>query len=877
MQSMNKALVFSPKTLTSRWKRTLFCVPAAITLLGVTPGFAAVPAVVADAQQSLSANISNSLYNPSSVAVAPNGTVYVADSVANRVYALTPNLPGTSGQATVNTTSLHTTFSSNLVSPQSVAVDAAGNLYIGDTPFLQARIVKVAADSTGTITNTSAVTTLYVGGLLNTPGSLAVSSGTLYIGDTSGSGGFYTLPVTGGTPKALTITGISGTVTPSALAISGSNLFIANSTSSGSGVYEVPLTGGVAKTVWMGSFTTQQPQGLAVDAAGDLFVLAQLPAISNAWQVLEIPQASTVSSTTALPFIIPSHSLAGNNGLAMDPMGNLDVVGYTGFLQGYVTQLAFQSPVYLGAVSVTNPAGAPSVLFNFELNAASKLTGFRAVTVGDPGSINDVVQVAGSGTCTTGSHNSASATNPYSCYTYFQANPEFVGTRMSAIQVEGATASNILSSSPVYELGMAQAQITYPLDVSATPLGLIQPQGVAVSGFNQTVYIADLSAGKVYSMSGLNGSKINPLPTPGITLSAPSAVAMNGEGDLYIADFNLGQVFTVPTTTGAPPSILNAGGLVQHPISLAVDELGDVYIGDAGPDGEFATSSRPGYVVVVPFIGSPFKLSLSGASIIFPQALAYNNATGMLAIGDGGDSTTLVGQLVEVAASGAATVISLNNSAPDPSGLVFDAASNLYVLDGAANTFSVINPNGTSNPLTIADTTSLYAPSALASSAGSQSFIIANLSNGTSNNLVFLNGNSSTLAFGNQLTGVQTASQTVTVGNIGNQELVFNNNFMTTHSFAVFSQTGGTCAGGVKLTAPATCSLSFAFKPTATTSYTGTAILNTKAYNTGVPVITLTGTGVKSAANVGANTVTLKSLRQATRAGRKSFASAKFK
>ena len=121
--------------------------------------------------------------------------------------------------------------------------------------------------------------------------------------------------------------------------------------------------------------------------------------------------------------------------------------------------------------------------------------------------------------------------------------------RESAIQAQGPK-SSILSSTPVYETGLSAAQITYPLDSSTTALGLIEPQGITASGFDQTVYVADLANGAVYSLSGLGGSSPQAVATGGIALQAPSAVAMNGEGDLFIADFNLGEVVVVPTTTG---------------------------------------------------------------------------------------------------------------------------------------------------------------------------------------------------------------------------------------------------------------------------------------------------------------------------------------
>src|SRR6202044_105798 len=127
------------------------------------------------------------------------------------------------------------------------------------------------------------------------------------------------------------------------------------------------------------------------------------------------------------------------------------------------------------------------------------------------------------------------------------------------------------------------------------------------------------------------------------------------------------QVIVVPTTTGKAPSVVNTGTLLQHPISLAVDYLGNLYIGDAGVDGDSATSSNPGYVVKVPRNGVAAKMTIpSAAPIIFPQALATDGTNGNLYVGDGGDSATALGQVVEVSANGttATTVAFPNQTAP---------------------------------------------------------------------------------------------------------------------------------------------------------------------------------------------------------------------
>jgi len=64
----------------SLWGRKLSCLPAIATLCCASHALAAAPAVVADAQQTIGTN----LWNPQGVAVAPNGTVYIADTSNSR-------------------------------------------------------------------------------------------------------------------------------------------------------------------------------------------------------------------------------------------------------------------------------------------------------------------------------------------------------------------------------------------------------------------------------------------------------------------------------------------------------------------------------------------------------------------------------------------------------------------------------------------------------------------------------------------------------------------------------------------------------------------------------------------------------------------------
>jgi DNA-binding beta-propeller fold protein YncE len=99
-------------------------ISAAVILLGTSQAFAAAPAVVVDAQQP----IGTGSFAPSQVAVAPNGIVYVADTNNNRILQFIPGLPGTVTPTVVNTGGLN--------SPQGLAVDTVGDLYVADDPII---------------------------------------------------------------------------------------------------------------------------------------------------------------------------------------------------------------------------------------------------------------------------------------------------------------------------------------------------------------------------------------------------------------------------------------------------------------------------------------------------------------------------------------------------------------------------------------------------------------------------------------------------------------------------------------------------------------------------------------------------------------------
>ncbi len=802
--------------------------------------WAAVPAVVIDAQQALGQGYSS----PQSVAVSMNGTVFVADTGNNQIVALTPNAPFPGDNNVVSTSPF------TLTSPQALALDANGDLYVADTPASGGRIIVLAGDGNGNLTGTAKQ--IFSGAPLTNPISLAFdASGTLFIGDYNTSvspnvGSIFSLGSNGTTLTTLNL-GLPASIIPAALVRdSSTNLYVADNGSVSNSVYKASLTTNTSQVVATQSFAINQPSGLALDGSGNLYILSLLGTGSGynaGQQVVVVPAASPTT-----PYILPNTGIGTSSSMTFDPSGNLDIVDSG---DGIVFQLGFVGSTYMG-FALTNQVGPP-VVFNFEFNQPTTLRGFRITSGGDVST--ELTQSTG-GTCANGTHNNLpnggpaiSPFYPYTCDELYVGTPAYPGIRSSAIEVRGANAT-ILASTPVYQFGFGGAEIAYPLNSTITATNVEQPQAIAISGLDDTVYVADTQAGLVYSTKRLNGTALTPVSTGTFTLSSPSALALDGSGNLFIADFDNADVIEVPTSTGVAPFVVNTGGLLQHPIAVAVDYLGNLYIGDAGPGGVNAGTGNPGYIVKVPVGGAPSKMNIPGASIIFPQSLTTDPYLRTLVIGDGGDPSG-VGQVVQVSADGtSSTVISLDN-VTNPTGLGYDPAGDLYVLDGVANTVTVAPPDSSGLPPYVLpfDNSALSGASALALSNGGQSLLIGNIGGSGTNNLVYVNGNRSTLSFGNVPEGTTSPTKTAIVLNIGNYPMTLSSPYYVVNTpNAAFDLSTSECSNGAQIPSSGACTINVTFTPTAIGHTTQQITVDSDAYNSGVPILTVQGTGAAAPA-----------------------------
>jgi sugar lactone lactonase YvrE len=264
---------------------------------------------------------STGLKAPGQIAVAQSGTVYIADPGNNRVVVQ----PAGGGA--------QTTVGSGLSGPMGVAIDAAGNVYIADTG--NNRVVKVAAVG-GAQTVLGGIAAVgvpaYPAMTFNKPQALALDpQGNLYVADTGNSRiveispfGYFAPSVLLQYPGAPTLT------SPVGIAVDSSgNVYVADS-ANGQGIIKIlpgggdlqPVVGTTnlnpgAYLIGFGSAPNNNPNGVAVDAAGDLYVS------DSVLNTVEFISGSTGAASA--PYALSFSGMSVPGAVALDSQGNVYV------------------------------------------------------------------------------------------------------------------------------------------------------------------------------------------------------------------------------------------------------------------------------------------------------------------------------------------------------------------------------------------------------------------------------------------------------------------------------------------------------------------------------------------------------------------------
>ncbi len=472
-------------------------------------------------------------------------------------------------------------------------------------------------------------------------------------------------------------------------------------------------------------------------------------------------------------------------------------------------QFGVNSVLDFGPLNVGTAAAVQT--FAYQFNNPTTLSAVDILTGGASGlDYSD----GGSSTCTAGTAYIAGQR----CVVTVAFTPSAPGVRSGAVTIFAQ--GNPLPLTTFYLSGIGQSSaVTIDLGMQskiATLSNAGQGYGSAIDD-SGNVYVVDHANSQVIKLAA---GSFTPTVVVAAGLSGPTAVALDGPGNLYIADTGNGRVETVPNENGtlnsADMSSVGISGL-GSPVGLAVDAAGNLYVSD-GANGD---------VVRFPLGGTPVTVA---SALISPGALAVD--------ANGNVYVTTNNSITEYPFGGGSP-ITIGSGFANPSGLAVDASGAVYVADtGNARIVRVAAGGSSQTDLLV---TGITHPEGVTVDAAGNVLVT------DSDNVIRINRTqAAALAFGSTNVGSTSASQTVMVSNSGNQTLNVSNLAIATN-FTQMSSGGGDCSSNMQLSSSSQCAIAVAFAPRTSGSLLGTVTLADDALNNAASIQTvqLSGTGTK--------------------------------
>jgi len=276
--------------------------------------------------------------------------------------------------------------------------------------------------------------------------------------------------------------------------------------------------------------------------------------------------------------------------------------------------------------------------------------------------------------------------------------------------------------------------------------GLSNPQGGAVDG-SGNVYIADVNNYRVVKIPWTGGSygamvTLADRTTNG-SIFEPLGVAVDGSGNVYIANGGegTGSVLKIPwsgSTYGSQITLVDQApaGTLNFPINVWVDGNGNVYI------------AWPLQVTKIPWIGSAYgaPITVAASGMNSPDGLAVDGSGNVFIAYN--SPSPMTGSVLEVPWNGSSygTPITLadantNGGGFNPKGLALDSKENLFVADMGDQKLLEFPRSGTSygTSVTVANTATNpgFGPFGLAVDGNDNLYIVdSNVTSGSPNNRV---------------------------------------------------------------------------------------------------------------------------------------------
>ena len=586
--------------------------------------------------------------------------------------------------------------------------------------------------------------------------------------------------------------------------------------------------------------------GVFFDATGNLYVADGNAYLGQQYYgysfdsiVYKIPVVSGVLNP-AQEYVVANQNLGIASQPAIDSTGNIFYTAYTGN-----QQISGVSPQNLYEITVGS-AKAPSAKVGSSSYPTVNYAFNASVT---PNSISFPTGTSASayfgnsygGNCATGTTYTAGK----GCTVGVKYTPSVPGLQTGAV-VLADSSNNALSTTAIEGIGLG-ASVTIDPGGQTTFTGTFTtPQGVAIDAQGNT-YVADAGANAVIQFAPGATSGGTAVSTGTLTLSAPGGVAVDGLGNVYIADTGNNRIVEVPVLKGARASAsssalsISAGSVaLKSPGGVAVDGIGNLYIADTG-------NNR---IVEVPNVSGTLVTSAAaayGTGLSAPLGVSVD-LNGNVFVADTGNG--VIERLTPPLASG--TQLNVATGLSSPSAIAIDASGSLYVVNkgvGAVEKFPLIS-GLFGAPVYVGGT--VAAPYGIAID-GPGNLVITDNTHATVTGIARV---AEALPFGNWNVNTTSNAETATLGNSGNAALVFNSpDYTASGATTEFSVSSDTCYNSGNIVPGNSCAITAVFKPTKTeTNATDTLALSSNAANGG-PSLRLIGTG--ETVNTSSTVVTL--------------------
>ena len=576
--------------------------------------------------------------------------------------------------------------SAELKNPIGVAVDSAGNIYIADSYNDRVRKVMVGSHTISTIAGNGYNSSNYSGGYsgdggpavyaeLFWPQGVALdSAGDVYIAD------YYNNAIREVTASTGTITTVIG---------------------NGAGAAKYECNGDRGDGGPANSARLCWPGGVETDGVGNIYV-----ADSNNYRIRKvIPSALPPTAQTATPLVSVT---GGTYGGPQSATISDATPGAAIYLTMDGTTPTSASPGYNGPINVSGTvtvqaiAIAPGYLQSTAVSAAYTITSPPAAVMSTAAG-SGVFGFQGTG----GPATSAEFGFPAGVAFDSAGNMYIADTNDLVVWMVAANTGLITVVAGNGTAGYSgdgslatNAQLNYPYGIASDPAG-----NLYIADFNNhVVRRVDKTTGLIstFAGNGQNGGTGDNGPATTAEMNGPFSVALDSALNVYVADYNNNNVREILKSNGNITTVAGNGGYtdsgdgglatnagIENPDAVAIDGTGKLYIADYGGRVRKVTA---GIITTVAGNGDYGNSGDGGPATsaeIAPWGLAFDTYNNLYIASDPGAIrmvSAATGNISTVAGAGfcgysgdggAAMVAEICN----PNQIAFDAKGSLYIAD----------------------------------------------------------------------------------------------------------------------------------------------------------------------------------------------------